>query len=200
MEAHGTIMDDHTILTHNHWKYDWTSKDSEWKLVTIRIYDSSGYLLFELEPGDSVAVAKFQFDDGNWSNTMRLEFNAPVFAGRPPASFIAPGSMDPNTLIGQDVAVISWVADPTVPSGRRTTVRWTSIVDTAYVNNTKKVSVPCREDDRYSGLRLDQSGPKGSSGGGAYVYVDGKWQHVGVVASQYGPAVGYISINYLVRE
>ncbi|NJN53520.1 MAG: RHS repeat-associated core domain-containing protein [Anaerolineae bacterium] len=90
--SHGTIVDDQTLLSHNHFD------EFKYSISRITLYDSSGNLI---QYNGSVTQ---RFTEGEQSST--FEFDSSVFSGQTSATF--ENNISSGVQVGDEVAVIDW--------------------------------------------------------------------------------------------
>jgi hypothetical protein len=146
--SHATILDDHTLITHNHFEPKFWDEEDFWNRATANFtaYRADGQEITGINYQDSQTYA-----DG--PETRALIFGPNSFSS--PASFAEPGDKLPKT--GSEVAVVTWKGSP-----GSTAVQWapmTGIGGRVEFGDGTRVE---------NALTVDITVRKGASGGGIF--------------------------------
>ena len=183
--GHGVIINNNTLVTHNHWTIPVVGS-------SIELFDAVGNPL-PVCPCTISSSSTFSVN-GDVLDLRTIAFAGSPFAGLPQADVML--SANPSSLIGGDIALISYQANSSV-FGRESIVEWSTVANTAHVPIGPNVFVPNSGgwNPIVSGLQVNFSVPQGASGGGAFIISGGVPRLVGVNAAHSGGVnQGYIAL------
>ncbi|MCL4872070.1 MAG: RHS repeat-associated core domain-containing protein, partial [Anaerolineae bacterium] len=178
--SHGVIIDDSTLLTHNHWNFYPIDLDT----ADIRIYDTSGNLLYAIQGRPTITNVR-SLGTGELLDVQTWHLGTPALTGRGRLPVVS--SSDSNNLIGAAVYVVSWDANSS-----RTHVVSAQVTSYAYIESATN-SPACNVTSTCppTALRISYQTPPGSSGGAVVWQTNGQYFIVGVNA-----ATGFATFPY----
>lgn len=180
----GTITDDNSLVTHNHWTKPLSTATS------VRIYDASGNNP-PLYDSSMPQVNAYTVGSGDTMDYTQWTFSGDVFAGQ---AHLALGSVSPVDLVGETVYVAVDVNDNSTASGHRVVVRQAQVTNTAYIRNTGVNRIPS-SNGLISGFQINYPIPQGSSGGPTVWVSNGQSYIVGVNSGHLN-GFGYVATVY----
>jgi hypothetical protein len=183
--AHGVIINNSTVITHNHWTIPVIGS-------TIELFDAVGNPL-PVCPCTISSSSTFSMN-GDELDLRTITFAGSPFAGLPQADVML--SANDSSLIGGNIALISYQANSSA-SGWQSIVEWSTVANTAHVPANRDVLVPHSGGFAHAitGLQVNFSVPQGASGGGAFIISGGAPKFVGVNAAHAsGTPTGFISL------
>lgn len=179
VHSHATVVDERTVLTHDH--YGWTNNPKCW-LAALVVYSGRGVRLAEYENSETLdaLVAGLRPDpSGSRYHSRTLTFPEPLFAAASVTYDRVDGEPAADVLAGWgELAEVNWTSYP-----RQTYVQWVK---------------PARVEVRGEALALFVQKPVkvGASGGGVFRVIDGRLYHVGNVwATRLREGTSVVALN-----
>ncbi len=179
VHSHATVVDEQTVLTHDH--YGWTN-NPKCRLEALVVYSGRGMRLAEYEDPETLGalVAGLRPDPaGSRYHSRLLTFPEPLFVAANVTYDRVDGEPGADVLAG-------W--------GELAEVNWTSYPQQTYVQWVK----PARLEVRGEALALFVQQPVkvGASGGGVFRVVNGQLHHVGNVwATRLREGTSVVALN-----
>jgi hypothetical protein len=186
--SHGAIVDNGTILTHGHF---YIAGIDSFSGNVIEIFDSTGNLICS-PCSFTRSVGFVTSTNGDSLDLIELSFSNEPFSD---FSVLPTRVLHKPFPVGQDIAIVDYIPADSA-SGARSVVVWTTVSDTAYVTRHDNPTVPHLE-NQVSGLQVDYTVARGSSGGAAAMILDGRLIVVGINSSHAGDSnIGFITFAY----